>query len=210
MAYLREACVETPEQALAAQRQGADRLEYCADLSVGGITPPWDQIEHILTSMRIPVRFMLRPRGGNFFYNPAERAALLNQARRYAALGAAHIVTGALASDGRLDLSLIHELLDICPDWGITIHKVIDESVDPVADVGRLAALPARLSILSSGGAPTAFEGLPQLRQLLAASGTAIELVACGKVTHINLPELHAQLGAPAYHGRLIVGALPT
>jgi copper homeostasis protein len=207
MSYLREACVETPAQALAAQNQGADRLEYCADLSVGGITPPWREVERILADIRIPVRFMLRPRGGNFFYNSAERAALLAQARQYASLGAGHIVTGALAPDGRLDLSLIQELLNIQPSWGVTIHKVIDESADPVGDAERLAALPAQLSLLSSGGAPTAFEGLPQLRRLLAAA--AVELVACGKVTHSNLPELHAQLGAPAYHGRLIVGPLP-
>lgn len=206
--YIREACVESISQAMAAQQQGADRVEYCGDLSVGGITPPLDELQMALRALSIPMRVMLRPRGGHFYYSAQERSLILAQAQNLHQLGVTHIVTGSLNAQGTLDLSLLEELLVINPQWSITVHKVIDESANPLADVKQLAQLPANISILSSGAAPTAFEGLPLLRQLLQATGDDIELVACGKVTQQNLPQLHAQLLAKAYHGRLIVGTL--
>lgn len=206
--YIREACVESISQAMAAQQQGADRVEYCGDLSVGGITPPLDELQTALRALSIPMRVMLRPRGGHFYYSAQERSLILAQAQDLHQLGVTHIVTGSLNAQGTLDLSLLEELLVINPQWSITVHKVIDESANPLADVKQLAQLPANISILSSGAAPTAFEGLPLLRQLLQAAGDEIELVACGKVTQQNLPQLHAQLLAKAYHGRLIVGTL--
>lgn len=206
--YIREACVESISQAMAAQQQGADRVEYCGDLSVGGITPPLDELQMALRALSIPMRVMLRPRGGHFYYSAQERSLILAQAQALHQLGVTHIVTGSLNAQGTLDLSLLEELLVINPQWSITVHKVIDESANPLADVEQLAQLPANISILSSGAAPTAFEGLPLLRQLLQAAGDEIELVACGKVTQQNLPQLHPQLLAKAYHGRLIVGTL--
>jgi copper homeostasis protein len=204
--YLREACVESLQQSLRACRQGADRLELCGDLSVGGITPAPALIEQVLAAVAVPVRVMLRHRGGDFFYDPQDYAQLLQQARMLRSVGVKEVVSGMLTTDRSLNLRLIADLLDINPDWHITIHKAIDEAADPVAEVARLAALPASLSVLSSGAAPTAVEGLDCLSAMLAAAGERVELVACGKVTADNLAALHARLGAKAYHGRLIVG----
>lgn len=208
LAYIREACVDTPGQAMAAERLGADRIEFCGELSLGGITPQLPELDLALQTVNIPLRVMLRPRGGHFHYSLAERQLLLQQARTLQRMGVSELVTGALTPEGRLDFSLLHDLLSIQPDWGITVHKVIDESTDPLADVAQLAALGGGFSVLSSGGGATAFEGLPRLQQLLQVAGEAVQLVACGKVSQQNLPELHRLLQARAYHGRLIVGGL--
>lgn len=206
MKYIREACVESFSQSVRACQQGANRLELCGDLSVGGITPAPALIEQVLATVAVPVRVMLRHRGGDFFYDEQDYARLLQQARLLRSLGVKEVVSGMLAADRSLNHRLINDLLDINPDWHITIHKAVDETVDPVAEVARLVSLPVSLSVLSSGAAPTAVEGLSCLSAMLAVAGERVELVACGKVTVDNLAELHARLGAKAYHGRLIVG----
>lgn len=206
MKYIREACVESFSQSVRACQQGANRLELCGDLSVGGITPAPALIEQVLATVAVPVRVMLRHRGGDFFYDAQDYARLLQQARLLRSLGVKEVVSGMLAADRSLNHRLINDLLDINPDWHITIHKAVDETVDPVAEVARLVSLPVSLSVLSSGAAPTAVEGLSCLSAMLAVAGERVELVACGKVTVDNLAELHARLGAKAYHGRLIVG----
>lgn len=206
MKYIREACVESFSQSVRACQQGAERLELCGDLSVGGITPAPGLIEQVLATVTVPVRVMLRHRGGDFFYDPQDYARLLEQARQLKSLGVKEVVSGMLAADRSLSHRLIADLLDINPDWHITIHKAIDDTTDPVTEVARLASLPVSLSVLSSGAAPTAVEGLDCLSAMLSAAGEQIELVACGKVTADNLAALHAKLGAKAYHGRLIVG----
>jgi copper homeostasis protein len=204
--YIREACVESFGQSVRACQQGADRLELCGDLSVGGITPAPALIEQVLAAVVVPVRVMLRHRGGDFFYDTHDYTRLLQQARMLKSLGVKEVVSGMLTDDRSLNLRLINDLLDINPDWHITVHKAIDDTADPVDEIVRLASLPASLSVLSSGAAPTAVEGLDCLSAMLSAAGERVELVACGKVTAGNLASLHAQLGAKAYHGRLIVG----
>src|ERR1700743_1356552 len=100
---LLEICVEGIDGAVAAQEGGGDRIELCASLLEGGITPSFGTIRAALKLTYLPVHVIIRPRGGDFLYSDAEFATMLDDAASIAKLGAAGIVIGCLTADGRID-----------------------------------------------------------------------------------------------------------
>ena len=184
--------METLEQCRRAEALGADRLELCARLDLGGTTPDWQLVKEVLKQVQIPVKVMIRPRGGNFIYTEAEVAQMRASIARFLDLGVPEFVTLCEAMEGR----------------PVTFHKAIDEVPDMEAAVGQLKAIPNLKYLLTSGGAPTAQAGLGQLRKLLECAAPEITVVAAGSVTNANLQQLHQALGGSEYHGRRIVGEL--
>lgn len=202
---LLEACVETLEDALLAEKNGADRIELCADLSVGGITPPDELIRKAVEALRIPVMVMVRPRGGDFVCSPAELEEMKKSVDTCKELGAAGVVFGCLNPDQTVDEASTRALIDRAHPLLVTFHKAIDDTPDPVASAVLLASIAGIQRILSSGGAPTAQAGLEVLKAMIAATKHQLTILVAGKVTAESLPELHAALGAQEYHGRRIV-----
>ncbi|RME01229.1 MAG: copper homeostasis protein CutC [Bacteroidetes bacterium] len=208
---LKEACVESLQEALAAERQGADRLELCSRLEVGGLTPGVELAQEVLNAVSIPVMLMIRCREGDFCYSPAEVDEMLRQIATFKALNSpqlAGFVTGALTEVGTVDVPTLSRLADAAQPSPITFHKAIDECPDPLAAIQVLKTLPGITRVLSSGGASTAQGGAEMLMSMIAAAGENLTIIAAGKVTHENLAALHHSIGASEYHGRLIVGNL--
>ncbi len=205
---IREACVETPAQCRRAEALGADRLELCARLDLGGTTPDWQLVKEVLEQVQIPVKVMIRPRGGNFVYTATEVAQMKASIARFLELGVPEFVTGTLTPQHQVDLPLLTTLCAAMGGRPVTFHKAIDEVPDMEAAVGQLKAIPNLKYILTSGGAPTAQEGLSQLRRLLKCAAPDITIIAAGRVTNTNLQHLHHSLGGSEYHGRKIVGLL--
>ncbi len=205
---IREACVETLEQCRRAEALGADRLELCARLDLGGTTPDWQLVKEVLKQVQIPVKVMIRPRGGNFIYTEAEVAQMRASIARFLDLGVPEFVTGTLTPRHQIDLPLLITLCEAMEGRPVTFHKAIDEVPDMEAAVGQLKAIPNLKYLLTSGGAPTAQAGLGQLRKLLECAAPEITVVAAGSVTNANLQQLHQALGGSEYHGRRIVGEL--
>lgn len=205
---IREACVETLEQCRRAEALGADRLELCARLDLGGTTPDWQLVKAVLKQVRIPVKVMIRPRGGNFVYTETEVAQMKASITRFLDLGVPEFVTGILTPQHQIDLPLLTTLCEAMDDRPVTFHKAIDEVPDMEAAVEQLKTIPNLRYILTSGGAPTAQAGLEPLRQLRACAAPEITLIAAGSITKSNLPGFHQQLGGREYHGRRIVGPL--
>lgn len=208
MKIIREACVETLTQCLNAEKNGADRLELCGDLAVGGITPAQDILESVLAQVRIPVKVMVRPRGGNFVHSPVEIEQIKQDIKMCHRLGVREIVCGFLTQSGEIDRELTAEIAALAAPLRITFHKAIDETPDIFAAVKTLKTITGVTSILSSGGVKTAAAGAETLRRMQEHCGDKIQLIAAGKVTQQNLTGLHARIGTQEYHGRLIVGAL--
>jgi copper homeostasis protein len=205
---LLEACVETFNEALLAQQKGAHRIELCARLDLDGLTPDADLIHKCCTKLSIPVVVMIRPREGNFIYNEYELRIMEQQIKVALKLGAAGVVTGLLTKHNQIDTENLNRLLQLTPTMQFTFHKAIDKMDDPALGVEQLLKVKGITHILSSGGKPTAMEGIAVLRKMLSKAVPKIEIIVAGKVTNENLIEIAALSGARAFHGRLIVGEL--
>lgn len=126
-----EVCVDSLESAKAAIRGGADRLELCSALAVGGLTPYAALLQQIRSESDIPVRCLMRPRAGDFLYTPEEILMMASQIRALSELGADGFVIGCLTAEGDLDCGAMEPLLEAAKGRGLTLHRCIDVSRDP-------------------------------------------------------------------------------
>jgi copper homeostasis protein len=200
-----EACVETLEDAILAEQCGADRIELCGDLSLGGVTPSKELTEACLHSLRIPIMAMVRPRGGDFVYDETELTEMKASIEYFKSVGVAGVVFGILDEKNELDLEITRELVDLAQPLLVTFHKAIDDTPDPVVAVGALAQIAGIQRVLTSGGQATALEGATVLRKMRAAVEGKLIVLAAGKVTVENLKQVHAVVRAEEYHGKRIV-----
>lgn len=167
MSNLLEICVDSYASAMAAIRGGADRLELCSALAVGGLTPSPALLKQIRSISSIPIRCLMRPRAGDFLYT---REELLQMAMEIAVLresGADGFVIGCLTPDGDLDAAAMAPLLEAAKGCGLTLHRCIDVSRD-LSKTYRDAAALGFDTILTSGGAGNCLSGKENIRQLLA------------------------------------------
>jgi copper homeostasis protein len=124
---LLEACVDSMEAAIAAEQRGAHRLELCANLHLDGTTPDPGLIAAVLKAVKIPVKVMIRPRGGDFIYTDAEFMEMLASISKCKAFGVEEIATGILQRDHSLDIDRIRILAEAASPMYLTIHKKYSE-----------------------------------------------------------------------------------
>lgn len=163
---LLEICVDSLASARAAIDGGADRLELCSALLAGGLTPYSALLQQIRQESAIPIRCLMRPRAGDFLYTAEEIALLCQQIRELKAAGADGFVIGCLQPDGRLDIDAMKPLIDAADGLGLTLHRAIDVSRDPVETYLQAKALGID-NVLTSGAAANCKLGEPVIAQLL-------------------------------------------
>lgn len=200
-----EACVETLEEALYAQQQGAQQIELCARLDLDGLTPERDLIWEVQEKTDLKIKVMIRPRGGNFSYSPEEIAVMKEDILWCHARGITDIVLGVLTKNKEIDFSNLKSLAAIEPSLSITFHKAIDSVKNPLLAVQQLGAIPNIDYILSSGQQATAWEGRVLLKKMQEVAGENLQIIIAGKVTPANIDQLKEATGAKYYHGRRIV-----
>jgi copper homeostasis protein len=201
MSIVIEAAVESLDDALAAMDGGADRLELCANLADGGTTPSEDLIADVVDQVAIPVFVMIRPRGGSFVYSTAELEDMRRSMDRARELDVDGFVLGVLNASNRIDTIRTQSLVDVAGDLPVTFHRAFDRVAD------RIDALDALIDlgigrVLTSGGAPTASQGMAQLRELVESAGDAIVILAGGGVRFQNVLELVEETGVTEVHAR--------
>jgi copper homeostasis protein len=204
---IKEACVESLGEALMAQKLGANRIELCDSLSIGGTTPTPETLLSCKKHLKIPVMAMIRPRGGNFVYTKTEVERMLHDIKTLKKAGADGFVTGALTPTGEIDLEILKLLVSEAKTCEITFHKAIDETRDIPKEFSRLQKSGVH-RLLSSGGAATAMEGAEMLNRLIQMTDGRVILIAAGKITFRNLSELSRLIHTSEFHGRKIVGEL--
>lgn len=204
---IREACVENLSEALIAQERGADRIELCENLAVGGTTPSYGTIVACKKHLSIPVIVMIRPRGGDFVYSSLEVDSMLEDIRICQKAGADGIATGVLTSSGDIDLYLLRQLVSEAGSLQITFHKAIDETGNIETEIQKLKDIGIH-RVLTSGGAPTALEGSRMLNKLIHLTAGSLVILIAGKVTSENLDVLRRLIPSTEFHGRKIVGDL--
>ena len=198
MPYTLEVCVDSVASALAAKRGGADRLELCADLIIGGTTPSLALVRQVKAETGLPVRALLRPRFGDFCYDRYELAQMAETAAALVQAGADGIVTGVLTPEGELDVDALRPKAAGRPVV-CTLHRAFDVCKDPFAALKAAKALNLG-TILTSGQAASAPAGASLLRRLVEAAGSDLEILVGAGVTPANLPALAAETGAHAFH----------
>ncbi len=164
---LLECCVDSVESALAAAEGGADRLELCAGLIIGGITPGAALFEQVRECCDLPVRVLLRPRFGDFLYTGYEFRILLREVELFREAGAEGAVIGCLKEDGSLHMGQMKELMAAAGRMKVTLHRAFDVCMDPIAVYGQAAELGID-TILTSGQESCCLEGMPLLKRLCA------------------------------------------
>ncbi|AUP79528.1 copper homeostasis protein CutC [Flavivirga eckloniae] len=206
--YLLEACVEGLDQAIRAEKQGADRIELCERLDLDGLTPEPEIIKAAFKNCNIPIRVIIRPREGDFIYSDSELDQMKDSICLCKEIGVEGVVFGITTKENTLDLSAIKELTRIASPLKVTIHKAIDVVTDPLTELDNLINLKGIDALLTSGKATTWKGGQELIKALIKKSENRIQIIACGKVTKENIGIVHKTIQSSAYHGKLIVGSL--
>ena len=182
MAGILEVCVDSLSSARAAIAGGADRLELCSALAVGGLTPYAELLRQIRQESDIPIRCLMRPRAGDFLYTKEEIAMMASQMETLRKLGADGFVIGCLTAEGELDGKAMAPLLAAAAGSGLTLHRCIDVSREP--EKTYLAAGELGIdTVLTSGAAANCLLGMQTIGRLLQLRDTQKGpevLVGCG------------------------------
>lgn len=202
-----EACVQSFSEAVTALINGADRIELCENLTVGGTTPSYGTIKMCCRELKIPVAVMIRPRAGDFCYSDLEFEIMQEDIRICKELGVQGIVFGILTENKTIDVERTQKLVDLARPMQTVFHKAFDEVEDPYEALDELIGL--RITrVLTSGTKPTALEGQEIIRKLIKQSFGRISILVAGRVTSANLKEIQNLIPAQEFHGRKIVGDL--
>ena len=203
---VKEACVERLDEAILAEKNGADRIELCSRLDLDGLTPHRKMIQDVINSVKIPVKVMIRPRGGNFVYHGKELDVMKEDILYCKRVNVSGIVFGVLKDDKTVDLIATRLLTDMAAGLEITFHKAIDEVSSIFTEIDRLKSIQAVTIILTSGAADSAMEGCDTLKEMVTRYKDQLTIIAAGKITEQNLIKVRQLTGAQEYHGRKIVG----
>lgn len=200
-----EACVETLEDAIAAEKRGAHRIELCSALDQDGLTPSQELTRQCVEKLSIPVMAMVRPRGGNFVYSEAEIRKMEREIEFFKQAGVNGVVFGMLTDDGNIDVENTNRLTQMASPLEVTFHKAIDYSVDVLKSFQQLNAINGITRVLTSGGQDTAWNGREALRQMQEMPGRKIKIIAAGKVLPENREQIPGFTGITELHGKRIV-----
>lgn len=175
---LLEVCVDSLASARAAIRGGADRLELCSALAIGGLTPYTGLLKQIRRESDIPIRCLMRPRAGDFLYSQEEIGLMAMQMIELQDCGANGFVIGCLTPEGDLDMQAMELLIHYIGDVGLTLHRCIDVSRCP-EDTYMAAGALGIDTVLTSGAAGSCTAGMDTIRRLLALPGPEV-LIGAG------------------------------
>ncbi len=200
-----EACVESTDLAIAAEKGGADRIELCVDLDIGGVTPPQPMIAETRRHLTIPIHVLIRPHGGDFCYSNEEFDQMKSGVLFAKKAGANGIVVGILNQDKTVDVERTRILTELARPMSVTFHRGFDETPDPHRALQDIIGMGIE-RLLTSGQKPAAEEGVSLIRALVQRSADRLKVMPGGGVNEINALEIIDETGASELHGSLRSG----
>lgn len=200
-----EAAVDSLGEALAAEREGVDRIELCGVLHDGAVTPSIGLITTALAAVHTPIHVFIRPRLGHFVYDAGDIDVMRADIAAAKQAGAPGVVFGALTQDGTIDRAVMTQLIADARPMVVGCHRAFDAVADQDAALDTLIDLGVAI-VLTSGGAPRALDGARQLRRLVQRSAGRIEILAGGSVTADNVAALLTESGVTHVHGKAFRG----
>ena len=160
-----EICANSYQSALNAQKSGADRIELCSELSIGGITPSYGLLKKVSEEITIPVNVLIRPRSGNFCYSNDEFLVMKENIKLCKELGFNGIVSGVLNADNSIDIIRTKELIELSKPLPFTFHRAFDCVKNPFKALQQLINLKVD-TVLTSGLQEKAENGIELLIEL--------------------------------------------
>lgn len=197
--YILECCVDSVESALAAKEGGADRLELCSNLIIGGTSPSLALFRQIREHTDIRIHVLLRPRFGDFLYTGHELSIIEKEIRMFREAGAEGIVIGCLKSDGSLDCDAMSRLIDHAGQMSITLHRAFDMCKEPLHALEEAKSLGIH-TILTSGCQPSCLEGIDLLGQLSECADGKISIMAGAGINSNAVQTLLEKTSITAFH----------
>jgi copper homeostasis protein len=199
VAPLLEIAANSLASALVAQDAGAGRIELCASLGEGGLTPTYATIALARDRLRIPVYVLVRPRAGDFLYSDLELETMLGDIEMCVRLGCDGVVIGALDADGGVDLVQCRQMIAAAGRLGVTFHRAFDMTREPQRALEDIVALGCA-RILTSGQCATASEGAALIRALVDQAAQRIVIMPGAGVGALNIAALRTQTGCVEFH----------
>jgi copper homeostasis protein len=194
-----EIAANSPASALAAQEGGADRIELCTALEIGGLTPTHAQIAMARERVDLPIYVLIRPRAGDFVYSELEFETMERDIRNCAALGCDGVVIGALDAEGHVDVPRCRALIAAAGRLGVTFHRAFDVSRDPRRALEDIVALRCE-RVLSSGARESALAGAALLRDLVVQAAGRIAVMPGAGIDTANVATIRTLTGAREFH----------
>lgn len=178
---------------------GADRIELCGAITVGGLTPSVGTLIEAKRRIDLPIVVMVRPRGAGFDYTEAEFATMLADAEQLMANGADGLVFGVLQPDGTLDVARMKQLVDLCGAKDKVCHRCFDVVPNPEEALEQLIDL-GITRLLTSGQRALASDGAPLIRQLVEQAAGRIEILPAGGLRMHNIVGFLNETGCSCVH----------
>ena len=195
-----EICTNSRQSATHAAAGGAERIELCRQLEVGGTTPTEEDIRYCVQQLGLRTHVLVRPRAGNFVYTESEFEQICREVEMCRQCQAHAVVVGFLTSDGYIDEELTRQIVRLAAPMEVTFHRAFDEILQP-----PLEALDAIIRcgchrLLTSGCRPNALEGADTIRQLVERSAGRITILAGAGITPDNALQIIHQTGVSEIH----------
>lgn len=197
--YTLECCVDSVESAILAQEGGADRLELCSNLIIGGTTPTLALYEQIRETVDICIHVLIRPRFGDFLYSRHELNMIVKEIDMFREAGADGIVIGCLTPDGHLAIDSMNQLIDHSGQMHIALHRAFDMCKDPFQTLKEAKKLGIQ-TILTSGQQSDCLKGIDLLRQLEEQSGSDMTIMPGAGVTEEAVRILLKETNLTTFH----------
>ena len=192
------------ESALIAQENGADRIELCNGIKVGGTTPTVAIIENAKQNVSVDIYVMIRPRGGNFVYSDEEFQLMKQDILKIKTIGVTGFVFGILTNNNTIDIEKNKELIDLAEPIPCTFHRAFDavenynKALENVIECGFS-------TVLTSGTFSNVMEGKNVLRELVIQAKDRITIMPGGGLRSTNISELDELVNANFYHSSAII-----
>ncbi|MBW9158251.1 copper homeostasis protein CutC [Clostridium sp. FP2] len=199
MSFILEVCVDSVESAMEAVKGGANRLELCSALIIGGTTPNINLFKLIKEKTNIKMNILIRPRYGDFCYTEDEFEIMKRDIQMFKKAGASGVVIGILKPDGSLDIDRMKELIEVAEGMHITLHRAFDVCINPFTTLEEAKKLGIS-SILTSGQKNKCTEGRELLKELVEKSEDKIEILIGSGINSGNVEDVIRYTKSYAVH----------
>lgn len=197
--YILEACIDSVESACQAAEGGADRLEMCSNLIIGGTTPGPALFEVVRELVPTEINVLIRPRYGDFLYTDYEFEMICRDVKAFRKMGANGVVVGCLTADGFLDTERMKKLRELAGPVNMTLHRAFDMCKDPLEALNQAMEIGVN-TILTSGQKNTCTEGKELLGELIRLADGKLDILVGGGVHEEVIRSLIPEIGATCFH----------
>jgi copper homeostasis protein len=205
MQIIKEVCVDSLEDAINAEKNGANRIELCSRLDLDGLSPPRKLIKEAHKALIIPIRVMIRPKHPSFRYTEEEILKMIEEIKYCKELGVDGVVFGCLDKNSNFNMKQIKLLSIVAKPLNVIIHKSIDFTNSVIDSLELLIKNKDVNGVLTSGGQRFAKDSVKTLKKMLDLAPDSFEIISAGGITFENIDSLHSLVRGKYYHGKKLI-----